>query len=351
MKVLLISPLPPPAGGIATWTLKYVKYFSENNLSCEVVNTAVTGIREKEINHKKNYIEEIKRARDIYLNTKKRVQEYKPDIAHINSSCTKYGVIRDYVVIRLLKHNHVPIVLHCRCNIEDQLTGKLSRVLFSKMVNSSNIVLTLNKQSKLYVESVSSEKAKIIPNFIEKDRIVENRIIKETVKKVLFVGHVWKAKGVLEIVETAKMMPDLNFVLVGPIREDIKKIDYPQNVELTGEKDHDFVKQQLDDADIFLFPSYTEGFANALTEAMAAGLPIITTPVGANEDMIEKQGGIIVPVGDAASIKEAINRMAEKTERERMSQWNIKKVKDYYLISSVMKSLLQVYSEVLYESM
>lgn len=45
MKVLLVSPLPPPKGGIATWTERFVEYSKQCNLMCEVVNTAVTGKR------------------------------------------------------------------------------------------------------------------------------------------------------------------------------------------------------------------------------------------------------------------------------------------------------------------
>lgn len=347
MRVLLVSPLPPPAGGIATWTKKYIQYFEENHLSCEVINTAVIGVREKEINHKKNYFEELKRALSIYLRAKERIKTYRPDIAHINSSCTTFGVMRDYVVIRLLNKNKIPIVLHCRCNIEDQLHGKLPSRLFLKMVRSSCAVLTLNKQSRDYVESLDPNKAMILPNFIEADRLVVGREINKKIAKILFVGHVWRPKGVVEIIEAAKRLPEIQFVLVGPIREDIKGMNIPSNTDLTGEKDSAFVRKQLEESDIFLFPSYTEGFANALAEAMAAGLPIVATPVGANKDMVEEHGGILVPVGDVEAIVSAINKLSDYDTRKNMSHWNIDKVKNNYLLESVMERLLQIYSEVL----
>lgn len=47
------------------------------------------------------------------------------------------------------------------------------------------------------------------------------------------------------------------------------------------------VKNLLDQAGVFVFPSHSEGFVNALLEATARGVPIITTPVRANADMIE----------------------------------------------------------------
>ena len=50
LKILLVSPLPPPAGGIASWTQQYIGWSEINNLNVEIVNTAVIGKREKKIN-------------------------------------------------------------------------------------------------------------------------------------------------------------------------------------------------------------------------------------------------------------------------------------------------------------
>ena len=54
------------------------------------------------------------------------------------------------------------------------------------------------------------------------------------------------------------------------------------------------LQKYLDKADVFLFPSYTEGFSISLTEAMASGLPCIASDVGANQDMLENHGGILI---------------------------------------------------------
>ena len=83
---------------------------------------------------------------------------------------------------------------------------------------------------------------------------------------------------------------------------------------------------------------------------MATGLPIITTPVGANKDMVEDKGGVIVPVGDVSSIVAALKQMSDKKTRESMSIWNMKKVENSYLIDRVMEKLLSIYAEVQNES-
>ena len=107
------------------------------------------------------------------------------------------------------------------------------------------------------------------------------------------------------------------------------------------------VYRQLDEADVFIFPSLTEGFSNALLEAMARGVPVIATDVGANKDMIEERGGVIVPVHDVEAMKAALYDMEPKEKRKKMSEWNINKVKKYYEYNKVLQELMHIYEEII----
>jgi glycosyltransferase involved in cell wall biosynthesis len=60
-------------------------------------------------------------------------------------------------------------------------------------------------------------------------------------------------------------------------------------------------------ADLFVFPTLSEGFSKALLEAMAAGLPIVTTPVGAAPDLLRHgENALLVPPADAQAISAAV---------------------------------------------
>lgn len=342
MNVLLLSPLPPPSGGIARWTERYLDWCIGKN-EVDIVNTALIGRRTREAGVKKKLTEELKRAYYIVRETEKKLK-HKPDVVHLNTSCSMTGIIRDFICVKKAIKYNVPIITHCHCNIQDQLgNGKIPTKLFRYIVNVSVKVLVLNEPSKEYVEKVSTGKAYICPNFVIANLIVNEHTIRKDLKSIVYVGDVSFSKGTDDIYKLASVLPDKTFVIVGSVTEEIKCLYKPENVILLGRLEADEVYRQMDQADAFLFPSLSEGFSNALLEAMARGLPIIATDVGANKDMIGSEGGIIVPIHDMNSMKMAIEKMESMGIRRKMSKWNIQKVRANYECNIVMNQIMKIY--------
>lgn len=347
MRVLLISPLPPPEGGIATWTVKYLDYCKKNGVSVDLVNIANTGSRGKKIIGKINIKDEITRTSKILFSLRGKLKDKKFDVVHLNTSCSKFGLYRDFFCARMASKARVPVILHCHCNIEDQLQSRaIAIALFSRIVFLSSKVIVLSQQSFSYVKELGFDKTIILPNFIEVDKIIASKAINNTIKTVLFVGHFQPSKGAIEILKAAKMIPALHFILIGPISDKLTDISFPDNVLTMGSQNWEIIQKNLDKADVFLLPSYTEGFSISLLEAMARGLPVITTEVGANKEMIEQSGGILVPVGNADAIVTALESLLSYQVRKEMSDWNINKVKNSYQIDLVMEQFLHIYKEV-----
>lgn len=344
-KVLLLSPLPPPAGGIATWTIRYLKWSEDNNLNVEIVNTAVTGNRLRKINRQRNLIDEISRTKNIIITLKNKITDNTPDLAHINSACGKFGIIRDYLCALLIKNKKIKLIVHYHCNIEDQIGENKIQLLFLKKLSKlADTTLVLNTPSKEFLENKIGCVGTIVPNFIDDSfQVAKVRKINDTVKNILFVGHVQQTKGALEIIESAKKFPKIVFTLAGPVSDEIKQLNIPPNIEFLGEVNKSKVIYLLNESDIFLFPSYTEGFANALLEAMAMGLPVIATDVGANLDMLENRGGLIVKKKKYQDIVKAIDKLENQSIREKMSMWNLEKVHKHYFIDGVMEKLIEIY--------
>lgn len=347
MKILLVSPLPPPSGGIATWTVMYKDYCEQHGIPLHIVNNALQGKRAAKTSNRHSIVDELKRMLHVLRSFRKVLRNEKPDVVHLNTSCTKYGMIRDCMCVRMAKKARVPVMLHCRCNIEDQLKGKMAVKAFQRACKMAARVLVLNHSSQQYARQYAGDKVIIVPLFVGREKILPRDTIAPEIKKVLYVGHVRREKGTPEILETARHFSDIQFQLIGPVQEDIRQLPCPDNVEMPGNQPLEQLQQYLREADLFLFPSHTEGFSNALAEAMAAGLPVICTDVGANKIMIEDRGGIIVPVGNSEEIISAIQSLnGNQALRGQMSAWNLEKVRSHYLLDAVMETLLTLYKEV-----
>lgn len=346
LKILLVSPFPPPAGGIASWTEQYLDWSVKNNLSVEIINTAVIGKRAEKINHKTRIFDEIKRTKNIIDEVKGKINNFKPQIMHLNTPCGKFGIIRDFLCAQLAIKNDVKLIVHYRCNIKDQVNNNITSKYFLKKLSSiANVNLVLNRTSKQYLFEEANSNSILIANFINEALLLDKpRNIRDRIKIISFVGHVQRTKGIIEIIDVAKKLPEIIFKVAGPVANDLIQIEKTNNLIFLGPITKLEVQELLMDSDVFLFPSYTEGFANALLEAMAAGRPIITTPVGANVDMIESMGGVIVDVNDSKSIIDAIEHLKKSTVREKMAEWNLIKVKNEYTIEKVMKKLILIYS-------
>lgn len=155
------------------------------------------------------------------------------------------------------------------------------------------------------------------------------------------------SKGSDDYYALAKQNPNVEFVVVGSITAEMYNTEKPKNVHTFGRLEAIEVEKQLRDADVFVFPSLTEGFSNAMLEAMACGLPIIATDVGAAMDMIECCGGVIVQIHGVDEMQQALDNMQDEKVRKAMSEWNINKVKQCYEYNCVLEDIFRIYEEAL----
>lgn len=345
MKVLLVSALPPPEGGIATWTERYLEYCYDHCIDTTMVNIALSGDRGQKINSSINIKDEVVRTLRVLKKMIGCVNCDSISVTHINTSCGAFGIFRDLLCIKVA-YKKTPIVLHFHCNIENRVYGKIRLWVLKRMITMADRVLVLNSTSKQFISKISEKIPIVLPNFINSNYLVEKHQIRSIIKEIIFVGHVQMTKGCKEILEAASQLPGIHFTLIGPIADEIAKLPCPENVSMIGVLSHDEVKNYLIDADLYLFPSYTEGFSQSLTEAMATGLPSVATEVGANKDMLEDKGGVIIPVKNTEAIIKAIRALSSSTDRKKMSEWAINKVKKCYLTEQVMNRLINIYSEV-----
>lgn len=108
----------------------------------------------------------------------------------------------------------------------------------------------------------------------------------------------------------------------------------------------DHIDQAMHDIDCYVSPSHTEGMPMVLLEAMASGIPIIATKVGAVDSLIGNGAGLVVPSGDVNALSSAL-LMAYKnpSELKTMSNSALTRVQNKYSAYLQAKRYIEVYQE------
>ncbi len=84
-----------------------------------------------------------------------------------------------------------------------------------------------------------------------------------------------------------------------------------ERVVLHGEQDESALRALYAKADAFVLPSFHEGYGMALAEALAHGLPVISTRAGAIPDTVPADAGMLVAPGDASALRAALQRLMD----------------------------------------
>lgn len=175
----------------------------------------------------------------------------------------------------------------------------------------------------------------------------------------VYVGRLVRDKGVNELVTAFKRLNGENagtrLLLVGDIEDKLDPLDADVLSEIESNPSIEYAGYQedvrgwLSASDVMVFPSYREGFPNAVIEAGAMGLPSIVTNInGSNEIVIEGENGIIVPPGSADALYAAMKECLEnRQKRAAMSLRARKLIADRFEQSFVRNCQKAYYREIL----
>jgi glycosyltransferase involved in cell wall biosynthesis len=162
---------------------------------------------------------------------------------------------------------------------------------------------------------------------------------------LLCVGAVTPRKGHLVLIEALARVADRPWHLacvgnldrspaaVADLRHRIAALGLGGRVTLTGEEGEAAIGAYYERADVFVLPSFHEGYGMALAEALAHGLPIVSTRAGAIPDTVPPDAGRLVPPGDVAALAAALAAVLDdpslrarlaagaRAARERLPSW------------------------------
>jgi glycosyltransferase involved in cell wall biosynthesis len=202
-----------------------------------------------------------------------------------------------------------------------------------------------------------STRIEVLPPGIEAGRFVaEEPVARGDAPTILFLANVQIRKGVLTLVEAFEQVvvdvPDARLIIAGggpdepAVRERVAGSPARERIELVGNVARERIADMLAAADVFCAPSYGEPFGLSPLEAMAAGLPVVSTNSGGLAHLVPPGGGVQVPPRDATALGEALAALLrDPARRAAMGRVNRETVARRYEWSSVIDRLEELYAE------
>ncbi len=197
---------------------------------------------------------------------------------------------------------------------------------------------------------ISDSKIIVLPGAVSDNTVLEKRNLPIN-KKLVFVGRYERRKGVEELMEVVKSIPDLEISFVGSIPPS-KKIKRA-NVQYYGEvKETETLNKILDEHTFIISPSHSEGMPNVLLEGMSRGLIPIATNVGAVGELVDSTSGFLIEPKDVEAIRKSIASALAigQDEVQQLSAQSIQKIKSKFTWSQISVETLEKFQRVLEKS-
>ena len=357
-RLLFVSPLPPPTGGISNWMVAVRESALTARWEIRVVDSSpsaadVTGTSRLRFGR-------VADALRILWQLAVELLRFRPAVVHVNTSYF-WAFLRDGVAIRLARLAGARTLLHLRGGDFPEWAEGASaawRSFILATLRKTDVVIALTAPTQRWLaREVGPERVRYLPNFVRLDAqgAPPDRSGRSGPVHVLFVGWLLEAKGVRELLAAARGLPDARFTLVGPeepsftatLAEDLRALG--DRVRVLPAQPREEIFRLYREADVFVLPTWREGFPNVVIEAMAAALPVVATPVGAIPEAIEDgRSGLLVPVRDAAALEAALRRLIDDPVlRHTLGTAARARVEQVFAFDAVVAQLDAIYGEAL----
>jgi len=164
---------------------------------------------------------------------------------------------------------------------------------------------------------------------------------------LLFHGRVDRRKGVLDLLDA---LPDGVRLLVSGIGPDLDeaRARADSRTQFLGYLPPDRAPEAYRAADVFVSPTYSEGFSNTILEAMASGLPVVSTrSVGVVDCLRHEENGLLHEPGDVDGLRAALDRvLTDSSLRSRLAGTALEEVRRLYSWPVLARAVADVYGEV-----
>lgn len=331
-KILFLGPVPPPYMGPSVAT----KIILGSKLTHEFTLIHMDTSDHRDLG-KLGLIDfqNIFLALRHYLSLAWLIFFHKPELVYIPNSQTTVGYLRDAGFIVISKLLGSRVICHLRGgNFRNwyQSTSTLMRGFICAIHSLVDVQIVLGSKLRLLFEGlVPDDKIFVVPNGRDFPQVMGPHSGTEKVR-VLYLANFFRTKGIMETLQSIPILDGsisgkAEFLFAGQmqgeVEHEIKSFCLQYSglpITLCGAVTGHAKSTLFHSADIFVFPTYypPEGHPWVIVEAMAAGLPIITTDQGAiTESVIDGVNGFIIEKRNPQQIAEKLKILIEDPELRR----------------------------------
>ncbi len=317
-KIILVGADPCKAlkaqhrGGVLSLSAGLLEYAKNKEIDCDIVNTFVDTFEKKKLPSAIAIIDRVYRSiiRLFFLIKLLFLNKYDGVIIFSGSGVSFLERIIASIICRMFRVPTVFFIVSGRF-INDVKSNIFTIFLSKILLKVPNFLVASGKQwINLFKRlKISSEKVVLIHSWLPPSFKFAGEPKNYDFSKpisFIFLGWVIKEKGVNEIItaiERLQVKFQFNFIFVGggtlldELQEKVTNLGWDKFVSFKGWISDDEVKKKLlKSSDVFVLPSYAEGFPMSLIEAMALGLPSICTDVGGISDSLHNEvNGFLIP--------------------------------------------------------
>lgn len=361
LKVLYCIQLPPPVHGVTTVN----KFIWESELINKRIDKRIIKIDYASSLEDIDKFSFGKVLKFIKISLKVIYQTifWRPKYMYLTIPPVGVGFIRDSFLIQIAKLTGIIPVLHLHgIGIQNRVKTKTLRNYYRFVLKGCEII-HLSKgliNQELQPLGLNSAKYHEVENGVGDFK--EIPVHQRTGKRILFLSNLVQSKGILVTIDAfssvTKKFPDVELIVVGGrvSEEDDRKIAEKlkerggKGIKFKGAVYGDEKFQLMQQCDLFILPTFNDTFPLVILEAMQAGLPIISSRVGAIPEIVEEgKNGFIIESGDTSGLIEKIELLLENDEvRFRMGEESRKRFLEKYTLRKFeerMEKLFSAFSE------
>ncbi|MBS1636790.1 MAG: glycosyltransferase [Bacteroidetes bacterium] len=272
----------------------------------------------------------------IYFNLFGLIIRHRPHLVLIPISQTSTGFVKDSVFILISKLLGRKVIVQLRgSNFKNWLasaSGSVNRYVRFVLKRTQGVIVLGNNLRHLFGDFYRPEQIFVVPNGANYQ--VPQRNVSSDEPRILYLSNLLASKGIQDVFDALVILSQKNVRysadFIGEWLHDdtkaycldlVKRYHLPVRIHTSAESKNKF--QYLANADVFVFPPRDpEGHPWSVVEAMAAGLPVISTDQGAIVESVQDGvNGFIVPPGNPAAIAEKLQTLLmDKSLREAMGK-------------------------------